>query len=42
MTALARVALGAALIQTDTGSPQYRDFTFDKVTPKPPSPATSR
>jgi hypothetical protein len=30
------------VIQTDTGSSQFRDFTFDKATPKPPTPATSR
>jgi hypothetical protein len=30
------------VIQTDTGSSQFRDFTFDKAVPKPPTPATSR
>ena len=30
------------VIQTDTGSSQFRDFTFDKATPSPPTPATSR
>jgi len=30
------------VVQTDTGSSPFRDFTFDKATPKPPPPAQSR
>ena len=30
------------VIKTDTGSSQFRGFTFDKATPQPPTPASSK